>query len=356
MSLLPTPENVSDLAHRVYERQFALDPQLEREYDDRQKRLMYNDILYNLSYLDTALQLNDEGIFTDYAVWLYQLLCHLMPALDRARLKAQMVLHYQVLADALAGVLPEAKAQQARQYLQSAMAVTERESVSFSELRRPGSSAYQEVKTEYLAHLLRGNTRAALAVIERTAQAGVPLQDIYLHILQDVMYEVGHLWHQHKLTVDREHYITSTTQMALSQFFPVIFSRPRNHHKVLTCAVGSELHELGIRMVSDMFEYHGWDSIYLGAAVPPEGILNAIQENQPDLVALSVTMPQHLPLCAEAVRAIRARYPAIKIAVGGRAFQSTRDVWQAWGADVHTENAEQLVAWADQQLLRPDGA
>ena len=56
--------------------------------------------------------------------------------------------------------------------------------------------------------------------------------------------------------------------MALSQLYPLIFGQKRRGKRVLVACVGSELHEIGARMVADLFEYQGWDSIYLGAAVP----------------------------------------------------------------------------------------
>jgi len=166
------------------------------------------------------------------------------------------------------------------------------------------------------------------------------------------MVEVGDLWHQNQISVDKEHYCTSTTQTALSQFYPIIFDRPRNGFKMITCCVGSELHEMGIRMVSDLFEYYGWDSIYLGAAVPKEAILRSIAENKPDLIGLSVTMPQHLELCSDIVKGIKESFPDLKIAVGGRAFAFTNDLWKKWNVDISTENASQLVAWANDNIVK----
>ena len=51
---------------------------------------------------------------------------------------------------------------------------------------------------------------------------------------------------------------------------------------------------MGSRMVAALFENDGWDSTYLGAAVPVDAMLQSIGEQTPDLVALSVTMPRIL--------------------------------------------------------------
>lgn len=90
------------LAQRIFDRQFAEDPELNREMDDRRKQLMFQDILYNFSFLSTAVKLEDEKIFSSYVLWLYELLCNLMKDLDRDRIKDQMISHYTILKNSTA--------------------------------------------------------------------------------------------------------------------------------------------------------------------------------------------------------------------------------------------------------------
>ena len=146
---------------------------------------------------------------------------------------------------------------------------------------------HMQYKKKYLEMLLKTDTRGAIEVVQEAIEKGVDLEEIYINILQEVMYQVGELWHKNLITVDKEHYCTSTTQMALSQFYPIIFSKGRKGYKIVACCVGSELHEMGMRMVSDLFELNGWDSIYLGAGVPINAVITSIKENKPDLVGFS---------------------------------------------------------------------
>lgn len=110
------------------------------------------------------------------------------------------------------------------------------------------------------------------------AAAGTLIEEIYTNILQEVMHEVGNLWHQSIITVDGRallhcHY-SDCPGPILSGLF---LAASKMATKFLSGCVGSELHEMGIRMISDLFEYHGWDSYHLGAAVPKEAILHAIK-------------------------------------------------------------------------------
>jgi len=344
-------DDVRELAKKVFMRQFELDPKLNAELDDRRKMSMFKDVLYNLSYLEIAIEFDDDKIFTDYAAWIYQLLVHLMKDLSRERIKQHMVEHYRILNDSLQIFYPTAKAKVTDRILNKAIEVTiiEEDNLKVFSFLEIGS--FQQLKSEYLDFMLKGDTRKAIDVILRAVQSGMSIEDIYINVFQDVMYEVGNLWHQNKISVDNEHYCTSVTQMAIAQFYSMIFDRPRNGRKVLTCCVGSELHEMGIRMVSDLFEYDGWDSHYLGAAVPKEAILKSIEEFKPELVCLSVTMPHHLHLCRDIVKGIKESYPDMHIAVGGQAILKSGLLWKKWKVEYSSESAPELIRWANE--LRP---
>lgn len=341
---------ILQLAQKVYIDHFIYDPRLEREYDDRRKKLMYEDILYNISFLMTAVHFSDEKIFTSYARWLNELLCNLMPDLDRDRIMAQMKDHYRILSDTLnelpEDLLSDVEKESAGTFLQKAIEIAQEvvTDVPLSDHFLDGR--YGDYRKAYLDALLLSQTREGYAVIDRARAAGVPILDIYEGILRAVMHEVGRLWHQSKLTVDKEHYCSSVTQTVMSRFYEELFIQPRNHRTLICCAVGSELHEIGGRMLSDLFEYDGWDTYYLGAAIPEKALLHAISEHQPDLIALSVTMPQHLQECESMVRAVKKQYPAVKIAVGGRAFEMTSQIWEKWPADFYSDSAAELIDWS----------
>jgi methanogenic corrinoid protein MtbC1 len=239
----------------------------------------------------------------------------------------------------------------ALRFIELGKAAIVRECEEFTETERYSVSDYMDIKKEYLESLMNNDTRKAMEIIGNALKSGIKLEDIYTKILESAMHDVGDLWHKNIISVDKEHYITSATQTALSQFYPIIYSNTKkNGYLLLSCAVGSELHEMGIRMISDLFEYNGWETVYLGAALPKEYILNSIEENRPDLIALSVTMPPHLLLCKEIIDSIRELFPDILIAVGGRAFKTTDKIWEKWNADVYAEDAQQLLEWSERYI------
>ena len=342
------------LAQLIFEEQFKRDHRHESEMDERRKRLMYDDVVYNLSFLMTSVYFSDEKIFEGYARWFFDLLCNLTKDLDREKIMEQMLDHYKIMSEILAGhasvILSEDELKRAAEYLELAARVTVSAvtdivlSSSFLE------GKYLEIRKAYLDALLTSQTRKAHDMISGARKQGVPLEDIYEEILKKVMHEIGDLWHRNVITVDKEHYATSVTQTVMSNFYDEIFERPRRNRTLVACAVGNELHEMGIRMLSDIFEYQGWDTVYLGAALPESAILEAVGEHKPDLVALSVTMPPYLSVCEKIVRSIRAAYPDVKIAVGGQAFRDTDELWKKWEINFYSASAGDLARWAQDTI------
>jgi len=354
MSLLMnyTDQNYVELAQLIFQEQFKRDPKLESEMTERRKRLMYDDVVYNISFLMTAVHFQDVKIFEHYAKWIYELLCNLMKDLDRDRIMEHMTVHYQVMADLLQShghtVLAPDELLLAIQYLERAATVT-REAVTDIVLSTEFQDGlYYDYRKGYLDALLKSDVKKASQLIHEARQQQIPIIDIYEFILAKVMHEIGSLWHRNIITVDKEHFATTVTQTILSSFYDEILSRPGKNRTLVSCAVGSELHEMGIRMLSDLFEYYGLDTYYLGAALPEAAILKALEDQHPDLVALSVTMPQYLVDCERIVKSIRHQYPDLKIAVGGQAFNQTQALWEQWAVDFHANSAIDLVKWASQ--------
>lgn len=336
------------LTDEIFARQLTEDPRLQQELDNQTQQKMYEDVQYNVDFLYTALQLEDDGLYERYARWLYQLLIPMMTYCTRERVRDIMLEHYQLIRICMEKTIAEDKRPKLHRILDSAVQATIDECAEDS-TRPLVSEKYEAEIQRYLEHVLQANTKGVLNLVTEYVKAGIPLNTICVDIITEALRRVGELWHQHQISVDMEHYATTVTQMALAQLYPIIFSQPRKNKTIVVACVGSELHELGPRMVADLFEYDGWDSIYLGAAVSHETLQAVVAEQKPDLVALSVTMPQHLLLCQETVKKLREAFPAVKIAVGGQALEKTT-LWQSWGADIYTKTARELVIWADETL------
>ena len=192
----------------------------------------------------------------------------------------------------------------------------------------PESPAFAEA-------LLAGNRCTARNIIDGRLDAGVDLVEVNVTIVQPAMYEVGQRWQHNRISVAQEHLATAICQTLLAGALLRVESAPPCDQRVLLACVEGNFHCLGLRMVADAFELAGWDSAYLGADVPTTALLQQIESSHPDLVGLSVSLPQQVAAVRELIRMCRLelgqRCPLIM--VGGLAMNSVDELWQRVGAD-----------------------
>lgn len=337
---------MQSVAQAVYEAHLHHDPEGMQYYDDVRKARMLEDVMHNTSFLEVAMRLKDESLFTSYASWLYTLLVHHMQDVPKTRVRDQLVRHYDLLIEALEKVLDQATFERAKNYLEKAKDLTKTldiENPSQTFLDGP----YALMRETYLDLLQNATPREVIEYVRTLINGALSLDDLYGDMLQPVMHEIGILWQTGRISVDEEHYMTSITQTVLAQFYDRIFEKPRQGKTMVACTVGSELHEMGARMVSDLFENHGWDSIYLGAAVPLKALLGAVEKHRPHLVALSVTMPQYLTECKAMVEALKKQFPDTVVAIGGQAFTMSSVSKEMFGADIHEKDAKAFIEKAE---------
>jgi MerR family transcriptional regulator, light-induced transcriptional regulator len=202
------------------------------------------------------------------------------------------------------------------------------------------------VAQSYLDLLLQIRRSEASQLIMDLVNQGMSVKEVYEGIFQPVLYEVGRLWEIQQISIAQEHYCTTTTQAIMSQLHPIMFRSEKKGKRFIGSCIGKELHDVGIRMVTDFFEMDGWDTYYIGANTPRETLLESIQQIKPNLVGLSVTMYYYINEIKELVQEVRTldSLKQIKIIVGGNAFNSIPDLWKEIGADGFASRASEAVA------------
>ena len=199
-----------------------------------------------------------------------------------------------------------------------------------------------EVRERYLAAVLAGSRRDAMAVVDEAVVAGLGIRPLYLEVFQPVMREVGRLWQENRITVADEHLATAITQAAMARLYDQLFAGGAQPGPLLVAACADqERHELGLRMICDVLEMEGWDTVFLGASVPVEDLVQMVVERRPQVVALSASISPHVARVREAIDGIRAAVPqgGPVIVVGGRAFADDPGLAERLGADLTARDA-----------------
>lgn len=82
-----------------------------------------------------------------------------------------------------------------------------------------------------------------------------------------------------------------------------------------------EQHELGMLMFAVLMEQRGWEVIYLGQDLPPDGLSNIVAQVTPAVFCVTASMAEHVPGIFEIAREIEHfDSHQVVFAYTGRAF------------------------------------
>lgn len=331
------------LAEEITNKCFDARPELVQRYGRVGREKCLQDTNYHLSYLAEAIGAESPALFGDYVAWAKVLLASVrVPARD-------LVFNLEVMRDALQAKLPPDAGNIAAKYVNDGIAAIPEmptEIPTFISEVTPLS----DLAKDYLKLLLEGNRHLASRRIRDAVDGGTSIRDIYQNVFEPVQHEIGRLWQTNRISVAEEHYCTAATQLIMSQLYPQMFGREKNGLRMVATCVGSELHEIGVRMVADFFEMEGWDTFYLGANVPITSIIRTLKEKSAHLLAVSVTMTFHVRAVKELIRAIRAEKTLahVRILVGGYPFKVDPELWKYVGADGFGRTAEETMKVASE--------
>lgn len=144
------------------------------------------------------------------------------------------------------------------------------------------------------------------------------VEEVYEDVIKPALYDIGAMWEKNSISIATEHRATAITEGILNEIFPKISSENRNNKKVVLGSVEGDSHQVGVKMVGDMFEMNGWDTHYLGANNPLSDLLRFIREEKPVLVGLSITININIPVLEKTIKVIREEFNDMDIMIGGQ--------------------------------------
>ena len=224
-----------------------------------------------------------------------------------------------------------------------------------------GDNPLAETARSFLDAVIAADQVRAWKILGDSIGSGTSIKDIYLRILEPVLQETGRLWQVGQIGIADEHAVTALVETLMARLHDRSFpsgetGKPLRGTTVVAAGAGPGLHAVGIRMVADFFLLDGWNTYYTGANIPARSILKAARDQKADVIALSTTLPRHLPDLQYLIRSLRAdpETSGAKIIVGGYIFRLVPGLWKQVGADAFAGTAEEAVAVANRLVPRRD--
>jgi methanogenic corrinoid protein MtbC1 len=172
----------------------------------------------------------------------------------------------------------------------------------------------------YLQSILIGNRQQCQNVVNDFLSENHSVNELYEGVIKPALYEVGRLWEQNKITVATEHMATAITEGILNSLYTSIIPAEYTEKKVVLACVENEEHQVGIKMVADVFEMNKWESYFLGTGFPTVELIRYIDKIKPDLIALSLSIYFNFGNLKHMLGKLKNNFPHIPILVGGQAL------------------------------------
>ena len=120
------------------------------------------------------------------------------------------------------------------------------------------------------------------------------------------------------------------------------------HVRFVAATAPGDTHEVGLRVVTDLLQLHGWDTRYVGSSCPTSDVVDVAARSGATLLLLGASMTTHLPALRRAVEEVRAdvRLDGVCVMVGGDPFRHAPMLRDWVGADLVATTAEEAVALA----------
>lgn len=207
------------------------------------------------------------------------------------------------------------------------------------------SATFRSHRDGYVNLQLRGDRREALHFVDSLVQQGHSVSDIQQHVIAAAQREIGRMWEESRIGIAQEHMATAISQLALAQLYRYAQPQAPRGRKVIVACVEGELHDFPARLVADALDLAGYDTRFLGADVPTGSLLQVIEEEKPDLLALSITMPFHAAGLRRQMTRVREQYGAeLPIVVGGLACAQIAAVTGELKPDITASSVDDLLA------------
>ena len=156
------------------------------------------------------------------------------------------------------------------------------------------------------------------------AVAVIPFEEAVHRILLPLQRRVGELWHEGRLSIAVEHYVTKIIQQKL---FSVMNQLPVNEFgpRILIACPEGETHEIGAQAVAYIAAARGCHVYYLGPDLPSSDLVTCCETIKPDLVLLSLTDIKPEAVVLQQLKELESLATRWSVAAGGQGARAIED-------------------------------
>jgi corrinoid protein of di/trimethylamine methyltransferase len=195
--------------------------------------------------------------------------------------------------------------------------------------------------------ILTGNAKKAETTTREALAAGIEPGELVSRYMIPAMDEVGKRFECNEYFVPELLIAARAMKSSLTLITPLLADAGASRTgRVVIGTVQGDLHDIGKNLVASMLEGGGFEVIDLGVDVPPQKFVEAAQEKDGSIVALSALLTTTMTMMKTVIDSLEKAgvRGKTKVMIGGAPI--TQQYAEEIGADGYSDNASAAVALA----------
>jgi 5-methyltetrahydrofolate--homocysteine methyltransferase len=192
--------------------------------------------------------------------------------------------------------------------------------------------------------VIEGEDEKAPGMVQKALDQGLPPVEILDNGLLVGMNEVSTRFEQEEMFVPEVLLAAKAMHDGLEVLRPhLVKTGAKPTGKIVLGTVKGDIHDIGKNLVGMMCEGAGFEVINLGFDVEPEKFVEAVKENQPDIVGMSAMLTTTMIAMGYTIKALKEAglRDTVKVIIGGSPVDS--EIVERIGADGYAYNSPTAV-------------
>ncbi len=184
----------------------------------------------------------------------------------------------------------------------------------------------------------------AFELTKRALEEGISPEEILEEALIPAMSRVGKKFSRNEIFVPQMLMAAKAMSSSMVHLKPYYLSgQTKRKGSFIIGTVTGDLHDIGKNLVAMMIEGSGWEIIDLGVDVSADKFIKAVESHPGAVVGLSALLTTTMENMRKTVAALREKYPAQKILIGGAPV--TAEFCTKIGADFYSPDPQGAVEY-----------
>ncbi|HOB16499.1 MAG TPA: homocysteine S-methyltransferase family protein [Defluviitoga sp.] len=195
-----------------------------------------------------------------------------------------------------------------------------------------------ENRDKLIENILQGNQENLKKIIQKELEEKDPLE-VSQNILGKAMEQIGDLYSEGKIYLPELLLASETVKPVFDYINQLIGESETKKAKVVIATVEGDIHDIGKNIVATVLRSSNFEVIDLGKDVETQKIVDAVNQEKPQILGLSAMMTTTVGKIEEVVSEVRELNFPVKIIAGGASMN--KQLAYKFGCDAYAKDASE---------------